>query len=222
MNFDVRIDLPLNNASIPRCSKTCYSGECGVTGNCECAVGYNGSQCETSKLNFLIQKNINQNCGNLVQQIKACKGVIVVWISSKSVISVKEPELDYILDIGPPSYGGFYKITIVFLSICLSVLQFRIFLRNSSLVFSDFLNNDRWLEYLKTDRALFSRKIHFCSNLGKKGPKWPQNRVLSLVFPGNTIKWKLILLLRSHHQHLAKFWFSSCVPKWCQPVKLKI
>ena len=54
-----------------------------------------------------------------------------------------------------------------------SVLQFGISLRNGSLVFSDFLHDGKYLKYLKTDKALFSSKIHFCPNLDKKGPKWP-------------------------------------------------
>ena len=29
------------------------------------------------------------------------------------------------------------------------------------------------IRHLKTDGALFSRKIHFCPNLGKKRSKWP-------------------------------------------------
>ena len=63
-----------------------------------------------------------------------------------------------------------------------------------------FFYNDTWLEYLKTDRALFSRKIFFCSNSTKNSPKWPQNtafgvflKILSLFFPDNNLKWKLIL-----------------------------
>ena len=65
------------------------------------------------------------------------------------------------------------------------------------------------MKYLKTCRALFSKKIHFCPKLGKKGPKWPQNRVLwifwknfSLVFLGNNLKWKLILFLFHHQSHI--------------------
>ena len=81
------------------------------------------------------------------------------------------------------------------------------------------------MEYLQTDRALFSRKIHFCPNLGKKGPKWPQNRffwifkkILSLVFLGNNLKRKLILLLMFHHQ--SHIWRNSS--SWCcQPIKLQ-
>ena len=75
---------------------------------------------------------------------------------------------------------------------CLSVCQFGIFLRNGSLVFSDFWHDARY--NLKTDRTLFSRKVHFHLNLGKKGLKWPQNRgflfskSLSLVFLGNSLK----------------------------------
>ena len=36
--------------------------------------------------------------------------------------------------------------------------------------FSDFLHGGRNVEYEKTDRALFSWKIHFCPNMGKKRP----------------------------------------------------
>ena len=54
--------------------------------------------------------------------------------------------------------------------------------------------------YLKTNRF-------FCPDLGKKGPIWPLDRVfwifwkiLSLVFLGNNLKRKLILLLIFHDQ----------------------
>ena len=50
------------------------------------------------------------------------------------------------------------------LSICLSIRQFGILLRNGSLIFSE-LHDDGKLEYLKTHRARFCRKIHFCPNL---------------------------------------------------------
>ena len=77
------------------------------------------------------------------------------------------------------------------------------------LVFSDFWHNGRKLEYLKTDRALFSRKIQYCPILHKKGPKWLQNRVfwsfwkiLSLVFLGNNLKWKLLLLIFHYQSHI--------------------
>ena len=41
--------------------------------------------------------------------------------------------------IRPPSYGGSYKVTIV----CVAFPQFRIFLRNELLVFSDFLHDGK-------------------------------------------------------------------------------
>ena len=58
---------------------------------------------------------------------------------------------DIELLIGLPSYGWSYKITVVCLSVCLSVClclsvsfcQFWIFLKNGSLVFSDFLHDGR-------------------------------------------------------------------------------
>ena len=78
------------------------------------------------------------------------------------------------------------------LSVCLSAQQqFSIFIRNRLLEISDFLDRGRWLEYLKSVRALFSRKIHFSQKLGKNCPKWHRNSVfwifgkfLSLVFLG--------------------------------------
>ena len=54
--------------------------------------------------------------------------------------------------------------------------------------------------------ALFSRKFHFLPNLCKKGPKWSQSffftfwKIFPLVFSGNNLKWKLILLLIFYHQ----------------------
>ena len=41
-----------------------------------------------------------------------------------------------------------------------------------------FSHDDRLLEYLKTDKVLFSKKNNFSPNFGKKDPKWPQNRFL--------------------------------------------
>lgn len=64
---------------------------------------------------------------------------------------------------GFPSCGEPYKMKFVclsiYLSVSLSVRQFDIFLRNGTLVCSDFWQDGRSLEYLKTDRAHFSRKI---------------------------------------------------------------
>ena len=39
--------------------------------------------------------------------------------------------------------------------VCLFVGQFSVFLRNGSIVFSDFWHDGRQLEYLKTYRAVF-------------------------------------------------------------------
>ena len=127
--------------------------------------------------------------------------------------------------IGPLSYGEHYKIT------SLPVRpSFRHFLRNYPLVFSDAWHNCSQLEYLKTDKALFPKKIHFCPNLGKKEPKWPQNKIfcifwktLTLLFFGNDLKWKLILLLifcgQSHIWKISEY--TSCGPKFCQQIKLQ-
>ena len=132
---------------------------------------------------------------------------------------------------GPPSYGGSFKIVFcqsVRLSVCLSIRQFCIFLRNDSLVFSNFWHNGRWFVYLKTDRALFSRKIDFGSDLGKKGLKWSQNsfflffwKILLLVFLGNNkMGTSIVVDISSPIQYLAEFWFLSYGPKFCQPMKL--
>ena len=91
------------------------------------------------------------------------------------------------------------------MSVFLSGCQFGIFLRNGSLVFSDFLRSSKWLEYLKTDRVLFSRKIHFCPNLGKRGSKWPYFGFFEKFgnsFSWNHLTWKPVLLLIFHHQSL--------------------
>ena len=59
------------------------------------------------------------------------------------------------------------------------------------------------MEYLKTGRALFSRKIRFFQIWAKAAQNDPQNcffRLLSLVFSGSNLKGKLILLLIFHDQ----------------------
>ena len=80
------------------------------------------------------------------------------------------------------SYRGSFKITVV--SVGLSVHQFN---------------------------------FYFCPNLSKKGTKWSQNsvlrifwKILSLVFIGNNLKWKLILLLIFHCQ--SHIWQNSGSP----------
>ena len=94
------------------------------------------------------------------------------------------------------------------LSVCLSVhQQFGIFVMNGLLVFSDFLYRGRQLEYSKTLRTLYSRKILFPPNLGKNCSTWLQNmlffyfrKTFAISFPGNNLKWKLLLLLTCHYQ----------------------
>ena len=63
----------------------------------------------------------------------------------------------------------------VCLSVSLSVHQFGIFLRNGSLVFSDFLHNGRQLKYLltlKLTKPFFRGKI-IIAKFGEKGSKIP-------------------------------------------------
>ena len=106
-----------------------------------------------------------------------------------------------------PMEGLTKSLSSVCLSVCLSVRQFGDFLRDCLIVFSDFWHDDRSLEYLKTDRARFSRKIHFCQIWVKKaknalqiGSFWIFKKILSLYFLGKNLKWKLILLLIFQHQ----------------------
>ena len=68
------------------------------------------------------------------------------------------------------THEGSCKIT-VSLSVYLFVHQFGLFLRNGSLVFSDFLYDGKKLEYLKTDRALFFQENSFLPKVGLKRPK---------------------------------------------------
>ena len=59
------------------------------------------------------------------------------------------------------------------------------FLRNGSLGFSDFWHIGRQFEYWKTDRALFSRKIHFWPKFGQNVSEWVQNSVFGIF-------WKIL------------------------------
>ena len=53
------------------------------------------------------------------------------------------------------------------LSVCISVCQSNIILRNSSLVFTDFVHVVKSFYYLNIDIAQFWEKIPFCPDLGK-------------------------------------------------------
>ena len=83
-------------------------------------------------------------------------------------------------------------------------------------------------KYWKTEKTFFSRKIHFCPNLGKKGPEWLQNRFFlffekfyHLSFLGNNRKWKLILFL-IFQQHIWQNFGSRVMgQKCCKPIKLQ-
>ena len=74
------------------------------------------------------------------------------------------------LFFGTLTHEGSCKITVC-LSVYLFVHQFGLFLRNGSLVFSDFLYDGKKLEYLKTDRALFFQENSFLPKVGLKRPK---------------------------------------------------
>ena len=104
-----------------------------------------------------------------------------------------------------------YKITVP----CLSLhQQFEIFIRNALLLFSDFLHHDRYVEYIKTDRAFFFQENSFFSKFGQKLSKMiPNKGFLDFLenfifsFPGNNLKWKPVLLLIFYHQ--SHIWKSS-------------
>ena len=59
------------------------------------------------------------------------------------------------------------------------------FFRNGSLGFSDFWHIGRQFEYWKTDRGLFSRKIHFWPKFGQNVSEWVQNSVFGIF-------WKIL------------------------------
>ena len=93
------------------------------------------------------------------------------------------------------------------LSVCLSVQQFSIFLRNGSLVFFWFLAQSWIIKILKNWQSPFFQENSFLPKFRQKGhrmaPKenfadFLKNFVM-LVFLGNNIKWKQTLLLIFHY-----------------------
>ena len=128
------------------------------------------------------------------------------------------------------SFLFFYVLSLVFnllfhLSVCLSVCpsvcpSIQHFSQEWPFSFFWFLPQWQLIEIFKNWLIHFPRKIHFCPNLGKKGPKWSQNRVFwifwkifSLVLLGNNLKWKLMLLfifhLQSHIWQKSGSWIMS-------------
>ena len=96
---------------------------------------------------------------------------------------------------------------------------------------------DNW-NISKLTGALLPGKFIFVLIWGKKTQSSPRIGVFGFfetfwnVFPGNNLKWKIILyfdvylhaknrLCHSSVPHLEKFWFSSYVPKCCWPIKLQ-
>ena len=124
--------------------------------------------------------------------------------------------------IGPLSYGGSSKVTIVclsvslsvYLSLCLSVCQFSFFLRKGLVVFSVFFAWWYIIGILKNLKSPFYQKNSFLPKFEQKKPKIAPKigfffifwKILSLVFPNN-LKWKLIVFLIFHHQ--SHIWQSS-------------
>ena len=103
--------------------------------------------------------------------------MVTMGVPMKGKVIINSGKVIVTLIIGPPPYGGSYKITAVHLPIQHFTQEWLI---NFFII---------WLvrffalweiigEYLKTDGAFFSRKIYFCPDLGKKCSKWPQNGVL--------------------------------------------
>ena len=104
---------------------------------------------------------------------------------------------------GPPSYGGSYKVTIC-LSVCPSVrlpvhLSVRHFSQEWIIVYFWFFAWWQVIGISKSWHSLFSRKTHFCPNLSFFWIFWKN---LSLVCPGNNLKWRLILLIFHHQSHI--------------------
>ena len=112
--------------------------------------------------------------------------------------------------LGILSRGGSYNITFVCLSLCLSVCpsvclfvclfvcpsicQFSIFVRQGLRIFSVFFffrNLDNW--NIEKPTKLIFQENYFLLNFGEK-------KFLTLVFLGNNLKWKLILLLIFHRE----------------------
>ena len=101
--------------------------------------------------------------------------------------------------IGLSSYRGSCKTA--------TCPSFSVFFRNGSIIFFGFWA--RWLiiGISKNLQSPIFEKDSFLPKFGQKGPKIAPKvfffifkKVLSLVFLGNNLKWKLILLLIFHHQ----------------------
>ena len=75
------------------------------------------------------------------------------------------------------------------------------------------------------------RKVLLCPNVWKIDPKLTKNgvfrifwKILSLIFPGNDLKWKTILLCTFYCKTLIFkkiFWFSSYGPKCSEAIRLQ-
>ena len=96
--------------------------------------------------------------------------------------------------MGPLSCGESYRITVVCLPVCLSIHLFSLFCRNGSLVFSDFLHDG---ENFFPEKSIF---VQIWAKRTQNRVFWIFWKILSLLFPGNNVKWKLTLLLIVHHQ----------------------
>ena len=88
--------------------------------------------------------------------------------------------------IGPSFYGDYYKIAVSCVSICLSVHLSVFpsvwhFSQEWLVSFFMFKAHRQIIEIFKSGKSPFFWKIHFPPNLGKKTPKWPQNKVI-LIF----------------------------------------
>ena len=73
--------------------------------------------------------------------------------------------------------------------VCLSVCLFQEWVIICFRIFCTMVDN--W-NIQKVIEPFFSRKIHFCQNLGKKGWKWPYDRVLWILWKKKFISfsWK--------------------------------
>lgn len=69
--YYLRVDELFDTSNIPTTCGTCYYGQCGLTGKCECADGYQGNDCGTGR--FQLSRHLS-----LRHYVFFVYGVIVV------------------------------------------------------------------------------------------------------------------------------------------------
>ena len=82
------------------------------------------------------------------------------------------------------------------------------------------------MEYLKTDRTRYSRKIYYWQNFGENGPKigffgFFGKFGISFSWKWSKMKTNIVIDISPQILYLTKLWLSSYEPKCCQPIKLQ-